>query len=157
MANIIPSRMAAEVEGDFVVFLVGARINSYWRLGNVIWFMRTMPRMLRELEATDPEESGFLGHNGLSLAAIVQYWRSFDHLEAYARAKDREHFPAWVEFNRRFKTRRGDIGIWHETFLVKSGQYEAVYSGMPEYGLGRVGRLVPATGSREAARQRLSG
>jgi len=55
------------------------------------------------------------------------------------------------------KGSRGDVGIWHETYLVKAGQYEAVYSGMPPYGLGRVGELVPATGSREAARTRLDG
>jgi hypothetical protein len=54
------------------------------------------------------------------------------------------------------KNSRGDVGIWHETYLVKAGQYEAVYSGMPAYGLGRVGELVPATGNREDARRRLS-
>ena len=155
MAKINPERMAAEIEGEFVVFLIGARINSYWRLGNVIWFLRQMPKMLKELEATDPEVSGFLGHNGLSMSCIVQYWRSFDHLEAYARAKDQAHFPAWAAFNKRFKSRRGDVGIWHETYLVRAGQYEAIYSGMPPHGLGRVGALVPATGKREAARARL--
>ena len=87
----------------------------------------------------------------------MQYWRSFDHLEAWARSPDQSHFPAWTAFNRRVKGARGDVGIWHETFLVKAGQYEAVYSGMPAYGLGRVGELVPATGNREAARQRLAG
>ncbi len=157
MKRIIPERMAAEIDGDFVVFLIGARINSYWHVRDVLWFIRSMPRMLRELDALPSEETGFLGQNGLSMSVIVQYWRSFDHLERYARASDREHFPAWVEFNKRFKNRRGNIGIWHETYLVKAGQYEAVYSGMPPYGLGRVGRLVPATGSREAARQRLGG
>jgi hypothetical protein len=31
---------------------------------------------------------------------IVQYWRSFEHLEAYARDADQQHWPAWVDFNR---------------------------------------------------------
>lgn len=53
------------------------------------------------------------------------------------------------------KNRREDVGIWHETYLVRAGEYEAIYSGMPPHGLGRVSDLVPATGSREAARQRL--
>ena len=156
MAEIIDQRMAAEIEGDFVVFLIGARINKWWKLKNLIWFSGTMPRMLKELASRPVEETGFLGYKMLNMTTNVQYWRSFDHLEAYARSKDSEHFPAWVEFNKRDGKSRGDVGIWHETYLVKSGQYEAVYSGMPRSGLGKAGDLVPATGSREKARARLS-
>ena len=156
MAEINAERMAAEIEGDFVVFLIGARINKWWKLKNLIWFSGTMPRMLKELASRPAEETGFLGYKMLNMTTNVQYWRSFDHLEAYARSKDSEHFPAWVEFNKRYGKSRGDVGIWHETYLVKAGQYEAVYSGMPRSGLGKAGDLVPATGSREAARARLS-
>jgi hypothetical protein len=49
---------------------------------------------------------------------------------------------------------RGDVGIWHETYIIKTGHYETVYSGMPPFGLGKVGNLVAATGKREAARWR---
>jgi hypothetical protein len=112
-----------------------------------------MPKMLKELEAHP--ESGFLGHTRLG-GAIVQYWRSFEHLEAYARAKDKEHWPAWVEFNRRSGASRSDVGIWHETYVVKPGNYEAIYSGMPPHGLGKVGQLVPAAGAHEAARSRMA-
>lgn len=156
MGQFIGERMAAQIEGDFVVFLIGARIRKWWQVRDLIWFIPTMPKMLRELEALPTEETGFLGYQTLSLTTNIQYWRSFDHLERYARSKDKEHFPNWVEFNRRFKSRRGDVGIWHETYLVKAGQYEAIYSGMPPFGLGSVGDLVHATGSREDARSRLS-
>jgi hypothetical protein len=156
MARIIPERMAAEIEGDFVVFLIGMRINKPWKIHRWWPVFTAMPRMIRELERAGPE-TGFLGHNGLGLGAIVQYWRSFDHLEAYARDPARRHAPAWAAFNEAMRGSREDVGIWHETYLVKAGQYEAVYSGMPPHGLGRVSRLVPATGNREAARQRLSG
>jgi len=61
-----------------------------------------------------------------------------------------------VDFNRRLGNSRGDVGIWHETYLIKPGQYESVYSGMPPFGLGKIGKLVPATGKREDARTRLS-
>jgi len=50
---------------------------------------------------------------------------------------------------------REDVGIWHETYLVRAGEYEAIYSGMPPWGLGRAGALVPASGRKEAARERL--
>jgi len=108
--------------------------------------------MLKELDSLPSDETGFLGHNGLSLGVIVQYWRSFDHLEAYARSPAKEHFPAWTAVNKRMKDSRADVDIWHETYLVKEGQYEAVYSGMPPYGLGRVSDLVPVTGRRNEAR-----
>ncbi|WP_323767783.1 DUF4188 domain-containing protein [Marinovum sp.] len=157
MVAIHGERLAAHIEGDFVVFLIGARLNKWWQVRDMIWFSKTMPKMLKELSALPREETGFLGFQTLSLLVNVQYWRSFTHLEAYARSKDHEHFPNWIEFNRRFKTRRGDVGIWHETYLVRDGAYEAVYSGMPAYGLGKAGELVPATGSREGARQRLEG
>jgi hypothetical protein len=110
--------------------------------------------MLAELARRPAEESGFLGHTTLGFGVIVQYWRSFDHLEAYARAKDSAHYPAWVAFNQRMKDSRADVGIWHETYLVKAGQYETLYSGMPPYGLGRAAELVPATGGRSEARAR---
>lgn len=153
---VIDKRVAARIEGDFVLFLIGMRINRPWKPGSWLPVVRAMPRMLKELERAPREETGFLGHNGLSLGTIVQYWRSFEHLERYARSREASHWPAWVDFNRRMKSSRGDVGIWHETYLVKAGQYEAVYSGMPPFGLGRAGELVPATGALESARARLS-
>ena len=156
MSKVIPERMTAQVDGDFVVFLIGMRINKPWKVTKWWPAISAMRPMLLELERADPEV-GFLGHNGLGMTSVTQYWRSFAHLEAYARANDRKHWPAWVDFNRAMKHSRGDVGIWHETYLVRAGEYETVYSGMPPFGLGRVGRLTPAVGSREAARQRLSG
>ena len=112
-----------------------------------------MPRMIRELEANPA--SGFLGHNGLSTRGMVQYWRSFEDLEAYARDRNLQHWLAWVAFNKRVGASRGDVGIWHEMYVIKPGQYEAIYSGMPRYGLGRVGKLVPASGPKDSAGDRL--
>ncbi|SON58369.1 hypothetical protein HDIA_4828 [Hartmannibacter diazotrophicus] len=154
MAKIIDRRMSAIMEGDFVVFLIGMRINKPWKVHKWWPVFMAMPKMIRELEAAGPE-TGFLGHNGIGLGGMVQYWRSFDHLEAYARGRESAHWPAWVAFNRRMKDSRGDVGIWHETYRIHAGDYEAVYSGMPPYGLGRVGSLVPADGAYEAARQRM--
>ena len=155
MAEIIDQRMTAEMDGEFVVLLIGMRINKFWKIHKWLPVFLGMPRMIKELEANP--DSGFLGHNGILIGGIVQYWRSFEHLEAYARDKNQEHWPAWVAFNKRAAASRGDVGIWHETYVIKPGQYEAIYSGMPRYGLGRVGKLVPASGRRENARERLGG
>lgn len=86
----------------------------------------------------------------------MQYWRSFDHLEAYAKSREHAHLPAWSKFNKAVKNSRGDVGIWHETYLVRAGDYETLYSGMPEFGLGKASTLVPAEGSKDAARSRIT-
>jgi len=151
MPNVIPQRMAAQIEGDFVVFLIGMRINKPWKLHKWLPVFLAMPRMLKELERRP--ESGFLGAT-FGPKVIVQYWRSFEHLETYARSADGSHWPAWVAFNKRMARSREDVGIWHETYLVRAHEYEAVYSGMPPFGLGKVGTLVPATGRRDTARGR---
>jgi hypothetical protein len=108
MAQVIGSRMSVEMEGEFVVFLIGTRVNKPWKLHKWLPVFLAMPKMLKELEAHP--ESGCLVHSGLG-RVIVQYWRSFEPLEAYARAKDKKHWPAWVDFNRRVGNSRSDVGI----------------------------------------------
>ena len=153
MATVIDKRMAAEMEGEFVVFLIGMRINKPWKIHKWLPVFLAMPKMIKELQARP--ESGFLGYTGMG-KTIIQYWRSFQHLETYARDHDKDHWPAWVAFNKKCGNSRGDVGIWHETYLIKPGQYEAIYSGMPPYGLGKVGKLVPAGGARERASDRVN-
>ncbi len=152
MAEIFAERMVPKIDGDFVVFLIGMRINKPWKIHKWLPVARAMPRMIRELYARP--ELGFLGHIG-GFSVIVQYWRSFEHLEAYARSRDHEHLPAWKAFNRSVGRSRGDVGIWHETYEVRAGEYEAIYSGMPRFGLGAIGDLQPASARTEAARDRL--
>jgi hypothetical protein len=157
MVEVNSERLAAHIEGDFVVFLIGMRINKPWKLHKWWPVFMAMPKMLKELDSLPSNETGFLGHTGASLGVIAQYWRSFDDLEAYSRSRDHAHLPAWTAFNKRMKSSRDDVGIWHETYLVKAGQYEAIYSGVPPFGLGKASELVPAMGSRNEARMRLKG
>lgn len=152
MATIIKSRQTPLIEGEFVVFLIGMRVNKPWKFWKWLPVFLAMPRMLRELDK-DPD-LGLLGYrqllgNPLS-PMVLQYWRSFDHLERFARAKDHSHHPAWVRFNRAVGS-NGDVGIWHETYRVPAGEYEAVYNNMPPFGLGKVGELVPASGRYNSA------
>ena len=101
---------------------------------------------------TEHPEKGLLGYETMG-RVNVQYWRSFEHLEAFAKDRDDPHLEAWRNFWRRpgNDTR---TGIWHETFLVRDGEYEAIYGNMPPYGLGKASRLVPVAESVDA-RQRL--
>ena len=154
MAKVIDERMCARIDGDFVVFLIGIRINKPWKLHKWLPVFLAMPRMLKELEGQP--DSGFLGSESAGLT-IVQYWRSFEALEAYARDATRGHWPAWVDFNKRMGKTRGDVGIWHETYRVRAGEYEAIYSGTPPRGLGKVSSLLPARMRLDTARGRMGG
>jgi hypothetical protein len=152
MAKVNPQRMCARIEGDFVVFIIGMRVNKPWKVHKWLPAVLAMPRMIKELSASP--ESGFLGAESFG-TTLIQYWRSFEALEAYARSHDGEHWPAWVAFNKRMAGNRGDVGIWHETYKIPAGSYETVYSGMPPIGLGKASHLVAASGRFESARQRM--
>ena len=154
MADIRPGRWTAEIEGDFVVFLIGARVNSKLQALKVLSDLggrRGMGHMLRRL--TEDPDSGLLGYHGTGLT-IIQYWRSFEHLEAFAKDPGAPHLAVWRNYWRRVGTSTR-AGIWHETFLVRAGEYEAVYGNMPPHGLGKASSLVPVAGS-SSARQRLA-
>ncbi len=147
MPDIIRERMTAQVDGEFVVFLIGMRINRLWKVHKWLPVAMAMPRMLRELQA-DPE-SGLLGFRSWfgNPNIMVQYWRSFEHLERYAKDATHAHRPAWAMFNRTVAG-NGDVGIWHETYRVRPGDFECVYNNMPVFGAGsgdaECSRLRPA-------------
>jgi hypothetical protein len=152
VSQIAGRRMTVEIEGDFVVFLIGARFNSKLQFARCLLDLggrRGMTYMLDYLVAHP--EKGLLAYE-MGLPTIVQYWRSFEHLEAFARDDD-PHVDAWRTYWRRVG-RSDRTGIWHETYLVKAGQYEAVYGNMPAHGLGKAGRLV-AVGDSSRARTRV--
>jgi len=141
--------MTAEIDGDFVVFLIGARFNNKWHLLRSVVDLggrRGMKHMLDYLVAHP--EKGLLGYE-MGLPVIVQYWRSFDHLEAFAKDATDPHLAAWRNYWRRVG-KDDRTGIWHETYRVRAGEYETVYGNMPPFGLGKAGRLVPLSESSSA-------
>jgi hypothetical protein len=153
--QLIKERVSGRIDGEFVVFLIGMRINRWWKPWVWLRVGAAMGRMLREL-GMHPE-LGFLNNEtGVGRTIVmVQHWRSMEHLLAYAKKRDAEHLPAWRAFNKLVGT-NGDVGIWHETYRVRPGDYESVYVNMPPFGLGRAGELVPAHGKREGAAGRLA-
>jgi hypothetical protein len=97
-------RITASIAGDFVVFIIGARLNRWWKLPRYLWFFAAMPKMLAEV-AADP--------------------------------------------------RSGDVGIWHETFLVRAGEYACIYNNMRLRGLAKAAQHIDATGAAHTATGRL--
>jgi len=151
---IKPERMTAEADGEFCVFLIGMRINRLWKIHKWWPVAIAMPRMLKELQA-HPELGCLGGHQWVGNPTILlQYWKSFEQLDDYAKKPDHKHLPAWRAFNQNV-ARNGDVGVWHETYRVNAGNYECIYVNMPAFGLGKATRLVPATGKRESAAGRM--
>jgi hypothetical protein len=154
--DINQGRWSAELGGDFVVFLIGARFNR----------KRSLLASLKDLSAMrgpaldrmcayllEHPEKGFLGYEKLSATSMVQYWRSFEHLERFARDQDDPHLEAWRTYWRRVGSSTR-TGIWHETYLVRAGAYEVAYGNMPSFGLAKAGTLIPMA-ERTRARDRL--
>ena len=48
MVQTINQRVAAKIEGDFVVFLIGARLNRWWKFLSFFPIARAMSRMVGE-------------------------------------------------------------------------------------------------------------
>jgi hypothetical protein len=135
-----------------VVFLIGARINSKLHVLRAFKDLggRAMRQMLDYL--TQHPEKGLLGYETCGFT-LIQYWRSFDQLEAFAKDTDDPHLAVWRNYWKRVGTDTR-AGIWHETYLVRAREYEAVYGNMPPHGLGKATTLVPVADS-VGARQRL--
>ena len=148
-------RLTASIDGDFVVFLIGMRINRLWKLHRWLPLTRAMPRMLAELQAHP--ELGMLGGEMWfgRTTILLQYWRTMEQLFAYAANREAAHLPAWRQFNQSVAA-SGDVGVWHETYAASPGSYENIYVDMPPFGLGRVGRLVPASGTLSGAQGRVA-
>jgi hypothetical protein len=156
MQQLLTERLCAEVPGEIVVFAIGMRINRWWKPWRWLPVLREMPPMLRE-QAADPS-IGLLSVRpsfGFRNIGVLQHWQSAGHLHAYAHQAGGTHLAAWRRFNERIGT-SGDVGIWHETYVVPARHAESVYVNMPRYGMGVAGRLFPARGARASARKRLS-
>ena len=155
MAKVTRERMTAVAEEDFVLFLIGMRINNWFAIHRWLPVFLAMPKMLKELHI-----NRYLGFKSYEMwfartIILVQYWESPEKLMAYAKAKDSEHLPAWKAFNKG-AMKSDAVGIWHETYVMEKGKTENIYANMPKFGFGKVAELKPAAGKRNTAEGRLS-
>lgn len=148
--------VTANVQGGFVVFLIGMRINAWWRPDLWIPVIWSMGRMLRELR--QHPELGLVGMvtTGFSNPVVlVQYWRSVELLMAFASGRNLPHLPAWTDYNRRVRATYA-VGVWHETYVIEPGNHESIYVNMKPFGLGAAFGVRPATGAFATARGRIA-
>lgn len=137
-SSVVPGQRVADPDtNEVVVFLIGMRVNRWRRLRSWLPVFVAMPGMLRELQS-DPD-SGLLGARTYwsgRVFLVVQYWRDAETLGRYARDGQRRHAPAWARWNKSGVPGSGDVGIFHETYVVPRDAVENRYANMPPIGLG---------------------
>ncbi|MEV0736416.1 DUF4188 domain-containing protein [Streptomyces sp. NPDC050549] len=159
-AKAVNGRTTAAAEGEVVVLLIGMRINRFWAVHHWVPVLLAMPRMLRELGRD--RSRGLLGHVLLTASPrtyyVVQYWESKEKLYKYASSPDMLHHKAWAIINRKEKAGkvRGHVGLWHESYVVPEGSYEAIYADMPAFGLAAAHGQVPVERRGRRAKDRFA-
>jgi len=83
---------------------------------------------------------------------VWQYWQSFEELEAWSHRPP--HSEWWRQVLERMRT-RGDLGVYHETFLVPRDRLESIYLDCAPVGLATFGTLGEPVGAMTASRGRL--
>lgn len=155
MSQVMSGRFTAETNEPFVVFLIGMRINKIFAVNKWVPTAMAMTPMLRTLY--EHPDKGFLGGESFLYwrgVGLIQYWRSFEDLERFARSPEEPHLKAWQRFNRVVGT-DGSVGIWHETYLINPGNYKAIYGNMPIFGLAAATKHISVTERKESARRRV--
>ncbi|KAI8800621.1 hypothetical protein BJ742DRAFT_841031 [Cladochytrium replicatum] len=155
-------RFAATIKGDFVVFLIGIRPNAALPLSsNFAKAGEAFTAILKELN--DNPELGCLGieqyvgdSEGGSLIMSVQYWRSAEHLARYAASRSSEHHSPWL-WLMKLGRESPELGFWHETFIVREGDYESISVNCPPFHLcnARTAEVVPAQRNMATMKGRL--
>lgn len=161
-ADIRKGSMTDTMEGEFCVFILGARSNMAMKLD--LGFKTVGDRfdaIMKELERL-PADCGYLGgdhyittnvQRGSNITAIT-YWRSYEHLMRYTHDRNLAHVAAMkAVVDTVYKSPQ--IGIWHETYVIKPGQHESIYMNCPPIGLGAAAGLAPATGPLKMASGRM--
>ena len=155
MAQIDKGRYTARYDQPLAIFMIGMRVNRLWQFNKWLPVARAMNPMIQTL--IEHPEKGFLGAQTFFYwrgVALVQYWRSFEDLEKFARSPQEPHLSAWQRFNKAVGN-NGSVGIWHETYEVPAGGFECIYNNMPIFGLAKATNRVPAVGGMATARRRM--
>jgi Domain of unknown function (DUF4188) len=154
VAPKIRARFSVANTDEVTLFVLGVRVNKFRLPHRWLPVVRALKPMLREL--TDDPSLGMLGYRqyrrGLREIVVVQYWKDTKHLLEYSQGAT--HRTAWTEFYR-WASAGSSVGVWHETFVVPAGRYEAIYGFVPEFGLAEFSDLRPILRRNASAAARL--
>ncbi|WP_096435179.1 DUF4188 domain-containing protein [Alteribacter populi] len=151
--KVYTGRYHAKTDEDFIVFVIGMRINK-WRSVTKWWpVLNAMPPMIKELYSN--KDHGFLSLEttvNFRTIKMVQYWRTLEDLLAYAHGA--KHLHAWKSFNTKVGNNEA-VGIFHETYAMTPEKYESLYANMPVYGLAKAIGIQPVTSNTNSAEDRM--
>jgi hypothetical protein len=89
---------------------------------------------------------------GINHFGVLQYWRGFDDLEAWSRRPP--HSEWWRLAVERMRLKQ-DLGVYHETFLVRGSEIESIYLNCLPTGLAAFGLIGEPVGPMTTSRGRL--
>ncbi len=122
-SQIFPGRFTAASDRDFVVFLIGMRVNKFWQFRKWLPVAKAMGPMMQALY-TYPEKGFLAAENFFNFegptSLMLTYWESFEALEHFARNPADPHLAPWQAFYKAIGD-DGAVGIWHETYLIRAG------------------------------------
>jgi hypothetical protein len=156
MAQVFPGRYTTHAPGEATaVFLIGLRINTFRGLRKAPAVVSAMPRMLKFL--SENPESGLLGfQNWLSrTTVVVSYWRTAADVQRFASDPSAPHADAWRAFNQKIGSGR-DLGVWHELYTIRPGDFEGVYVNMPRFGMAGGSEHLPVGDGMRTSKQRMA-
>jgi hypothetical protein len=89
---------------------------------------------------------------GINHFGFLQYWRSFEELDAWSRREP--HSDWWGAAVQRMRLKQ-DLGVYHETFLVDARDVESIFLNCHPTGLAAFGLLGEPVGPLTTTRGRL--
>ncbi len=155
MSQVYPGRFTAGAPGDATaVFLIGLRFNTLRSLVKARSVVVAMPRMLRYL-GSHPESGLLEFHQWFGRTTmLVSYWRTAADVQRFASDASAPHAAAWRAFLKDIGD-GPDVGIWHELYTIRPGDFEAIYDNMPQFGMAKAGQHLPISDGMRTSRQRM--
>jgi len=152
--TIKQGRYTANYPDDFIVVFIGFRINKVAKVREWLPVMRAAKSMTKNALQL-PGKPLLNSQTVWSLddprvIFLIQHWRSFEDLIAWANDKKLDHKPAMKAFFKRTGY-NGNVGIWHEVYKVSAGQFETIYANMPEMSMAAAGVYTSLKASSKAA------
>ena len=148
-------RYTAAIDGDFVVFLIGMRDQPPVEAAQVAAGVRRdaahaalARRAPRGRACSAGAAPGSRDPRSCSTGAASRTSTASPAPPAS------RHLQAWKHFNAAVRA-SGDVGIWHETYKVRAGEYEAVYGNMPRIGLAAAARARRGGHDRQTSARRI--
>ena len=144
---------AGSSEEDFVVFIIGMRINQIFAISKWLPVAKAMGPMIKELYQNP--QWGFK-HTEILYSwrtiTLIQYWEGFDELLSYAHRNT--HALAWKAYNKKINN-NGSVGVFHETYKIDKGASESIYNNMPKIGLSKALSHIPVSKNKDSAIKRM--